>query len=216
VPARDYRIVDNFFAITGDRISFGVYDTWTFGPGLVPTDGFHSLNKDPDDINDVPFVLRNSPTNLRDQTGMIGAAGGPPAVPDGMAGTAPMTVAALALDGSSLRVSYDVASCTTDAANHHIIYGQKSGLPAAPGGIYTPLGGVCGIGNAVPYDWIGTPVPDDGLGLIWFLAVTTDTSGVEGSWGQDSLGNEQSGPGNGSASGICGLTRSLVNACGHP
>ena len=214
VPARDYKIDPNFFAVTGDRLNFAVYDTWTFG-GIVPTDGTSSLNKNEDDLADTPFVARNSPTNLHEQTGTIGAAGGPPAVPDGLGGTTPLLVASSTPDGSSLRVSYDIASCTNSVANHHIIYGQKSGLPAAPGGIYTPLGAVCGIGNTVPYDWLGTPTPDDGLRLVWFLVVTTDSSGVEGSWGKDSLGNERNGPGNAGASGICAVTRSLVNACGH-
>jgi len=214
VPVRDYKIDPNFFAVTGDRLNFAVYDTWTFG-AIVPTDGTNSLNKSEEDATDTPFVARNSPTNLHNDTGTIGAAGGPPAVPDGLGGTTPLLVAAPTPDASNLRLSYDVASCATDAANHHIIYGQKSGLPSAPGGIYTPLGGVCNIGNTVPYDWIGTPVPDDGLMLIWFLVVTTDSSGVEGSWGKDSLGNERSGPGNGGSSGICAVTRSLTNACGH-
>jgi hypothetical protein len=215
VPPRDYKIVDNFFSTAGDRITFAVYDTWTFG-AIVPTDGINSLNKDPNDTTNTPFVRRNSPTNLLNQTGTIGAAGGPPAVPDGLGGTTPLTVAAPTPAASSLRLSYDVASCTTDAANHHIIYGQKSGLPSAPGGIYTPLGGVCNIGNTVPYDWIGAPTPDDGLKLIWFVVVTTDSAGVEGSWGKDSLGNERNGPGNGGSSGICAVTRSLTNGCGHP
>lgn len=215
VPARDYKIDDNFFATTGDRLVFSVYDTWIFGPGLVPTDGVGSLNKDEDDNADTPFVQRNSPTNVHDQTGTIGAAGGPPAVPDGLGGTTPLLVGSSTPDGSSLRLSHDIASCTNSVANHHIIYGQKSGLPALPGGLYTPLGAVCGIGNAVPYDWIGSPTPDDGLKLIWFLVVTTDSSGVEGSWGKDSLGNERNGLGNAGASGICAVTRSLTNACGH-
>ena len=215
VPKRDYEIEPNFFAIGGDTVTFSVYDTWTFGPGAVPTDGTNSLNKDVNDTSVPPFIRRNSPTNLLNQTGSIGAAGGPPAVPDGLGGTTPLLVAASTPDGSNLRVSYDIASCTSGMSDHHIIYGQKSGLPALPGGLYTPLGAVCGIGNAVPYDWIGVNPPDDGLRLLWFLVVTTDASGVEGSWGRDSLGNERSGLGNGGASGICGLTRSLVNTCGH-
>lgn len=215
VPVRDYKIDPNFLSAGGDTITFSVYDTWTFGAGLVPTDGTGSLNKDEDDINDTPFIQRNSPTNLHDQTGTIGAAGGPPAVPDGLGGTSPLVVSSSTPDGSNLRVSYDIASCTSSVADHHVIYGQKSGLPALPGGLYTPLGAVCGIGNTVPYDWVGTPTPDDGQRLLWFLVVTTDSSGVEGSWGKDSLGNERSGLGNGGASGICGLTRSLTNACGH-
>jgi hypothetical protein len=213
VPARDYRIVDNFFAVTGDRLNFAVYDTWTFG-GIVPTDGTNSLNKNEEDSTDTPFIARNSPTNIHNTTGTI-AAGGPPAVPDGLGGTTPLLVASSTPDGSSLRVSYDIASCAASVTNHHIIYGQKSGLPAAPGGIYTPLGAACAIGNAVPYDWLGTPTPDDGQRLLWFLVVTTDSSGVEGSWGKDSLGNERNGPGNAGSSGICAVTRSLTNACGH-
>jgi len=215
VPARDYKIDPNFFSAGGDTITFAVYDTWTIGPGLIPTDGTGSLNKNEDDSTDTPFTARNSPTNLNEQTGTIGAAGGPPAVPDGLGGTSPLLVSSSTPDGSNLRVSYDIASCTSSVADHHIIYGQKSGLPALPGGLYTPLGAVCGIGNTVPYDWAGAPVPDDGQRLLWFLVVTTDSSGVEGSWGKDSLGNERSGLGNGGASGICGLTRSLTNACGH-
>ena len=215
VPARDYKIDPNFFSPDGDTMTFSVYDTWAFGPGLVPTDGTGSLNKNENDDADTPFVARNSPTNLHDQTGTIGAAGGPPGVPDGLGGTNPLLVSASTQDGSSLRLSYDIASCTNSVANHHIIYGQKSGLPAVPGGLYTPLGAVCGIGNAVPYDWAGTPTPDDGQRLLWFLVVTTDSSGVEGSWGKDSLGNERNGLGNAGASGICAVTRSLTNTCGH-
>ena len=215
VPARDYKIDANFFSAGGDTVTFAVYDTWTFGPGLVPTDGTGSLNKNEDDDADTPFTARNSPTNLLEQTGTIGAAGGPPAVPDGLGGTSPLLVSSSTPDGSNLRLSYDIASCTNSVANHHIIYGQKSGLPAVPGGLYTPLGAVCGIGNAVPYDWASTPLPDDGQRLLWFLVVTTDSSGVEGSWGKDSLGNERNGPGNGGASGICAVTRSLTNTCGH-
>src|SRR5258706_13979723 len=47
VPARDYTIDPSFFALTGDRLNFAVYDTWNIGP--VPTDGTNSLNKNQED-----------------------------------------------------------------------------------------------------------------------------------------------------------------------
>jgi hypothetical protein len=74
---------------------------------------------------------------------------------------------------------------------------------------------VCGIGSTVPYTWTGVPQDTDGAGLLWFLVVATDAAGVEGSWGRDSAGGECLGPGNNGASGICAVTRSLSNTCGH-
>src|SRR5437773_5399248 len=121
-PTPDQIIVDHFFSTDTDTISFSVYDTLIFASGALPTDGVTSLNKDPNDATDTTFTAPNSPTNFADQTGSVNAAGGPPAVPDGTGGTTPMTVAALTRDGSSLRVSFDVASCT-NAADHHILFG---------------------------------------------------------------------------------------------
>ena len=213
-PAPDYIIADNFFSPGGDTITFSVYDTMIFPAGVHPTDGTNSLNKNEDDVGDVTFVARNSPTNLHEQTGSISAVSGPPGVPDGTGGTTPLTVAAVAPDGSTLRVSFDVASCT-NAANRHILFGQGRGLPAAPGGVFTLLGSVCGIGSTTPYDWVGVPQATDGSNLIWILMVATDASGVEGSWGVDSGGRERLGPGNNGASGTCAVTKSVANACGH-
>jgi hypothetical protein len=211
-PAPDHIIADHFFATGGDTIAFSVYDTLLFGAGQLPTDGTTSLNKDPDTA--VRTLALNSPTNFAGQTGSVNAAGGPPAVPDGTKGTTAMTALALTRDGSSLRISFDVTSCT-GAADHQIVYGQRSGLPTTPGGIYRPLGGVCRIGKTSPYDWAGVPEPTDGGNLIWFLVVATDSSGVEGSWGVDSDGRERTGPGNNGASGTCAVVKDFTNACGH-
>ena len=95
-------------------------------------------------------------------------------------------------DASSLLVSFDTRSCT-NAADYHILYGERRNLPAAP----------------------GVPQAQDGSGLIWFLVVSTDASGVEGSWGVDSSNKECVGPGNGGASGICAVVKSVANTCGH-
>jgi hypothetical protein len=118
-PVPNYTIVDNFFSTTGDAISFATYDTLSFTAGMLPTNGTTSLNKDPNDATDTVFMAPNSPTNYADQTGSV-SAGGPPAVPDGRSGTTPVTVVPTAPDGSSLQVSYDLASCN-NGANRHIL-----------------------------------------------------------------------------------------------
>jgi hypothetical protein len=120
----------------------------------------------------------------------------------------------LSPDGSALRVSFDVTSCTS-AAGHFILYGQRSSLPSAPGGTFTLLDGVCTLGTTSPYDWVGVPDAIDGSGLIWFLVVARDVSFTEGSWGVDSRGVERAGPGNTGASGICAVVKSTTNTCGH-
>jgi hypothetical protein len=125
-----------------------------------------------------------------------------------------MTVASLNADGSNLQVSFAVGSCT-NAANHHILYGQRSGLPAALGGTFTLLGSNCSIGTTSPYSWLGVPQASDGSGLIWFLVVATNSSGIEGSWGKDKNGNERVGPGNNGASGTCAVLKDVTNTCGH-
>jgi hypothetical protein len=215
-PAPDYIIPDHFFSTGGDTLSFAVYDTMIFGAGALPINGTNSLQKDQEDPTDTNIVGVNSPTNLHEQTGSVSAITGPPGVPDGTAGTTPLRVASLAADGSSLRVSFDTTSCASNVANHHIVYGQRAGFPAAPGGIYTPLGSVCAIGNASPYDWTGVPDPTDGSGLIWFIVVATDSAGVEGSWGVDGAHNERRGPGNNGADGTCSVVKDAANTCGHP
>ncbi|HKQ98153.1 MAG TPA: hypothetical protein VJV75_09785 [Candidatus Polarisedimenticolia bacterium] len=215
-PTVDYTIPANFFATGGDTISFAVYDTMIFAAGALPTNGTSSLQKDEDDINDIAFVDVNSPTNLHEVTGSVAVVTGPPAVPDGSAGSAPLQVAPLLADGTALRLSFDTQACTANVVNHHIVFGQKSGFPATPGGVYTPLGSVCSVGNVSPYDWLNVPNPPDGLGLIWFIMTTTDATGVEGSGGEDSAGNERRGPGTNGSSGICATAKSVVNTCGNP
>src|SRR5262245_48911507 len=213
-PTPDYTIPSNFFSPAGDTLTFAVYDTWIFG-AIVPTDGVKSLNKNQEDSTDTPFTAVNSPTNLAERTGSVTVVSGPPAVPDGTAGTSPLLVSPLASDGSRLRLSFDTTACTANVATRHVLYGQKSGFPPAPGGVLTPMRAVCNIGNTSPYDWLGAPNPTDGFNLIWIVMMTTDGSGIEGSWGEDSAGIERRGPGTNGSSGICALDKSVANACGH-
>ena len=213
-PTPDHIIVDNFFSTSGDTISFSVYDTMVFGAGTLPVDGTHSLNKDPNDDTDTNFTATNSPTNFNDASGSVNAGSGPPGVPDGSGGTTPMTVSALAADGSNLQVSFSTGACN-NAATHHILYGQRTNLPGGAGGTISLLGSQCAIGTSSPYAWNAVPAPSDGKGLIWFIVVATNGSGLEGSWGRDSAGNERLGPGNGGASGSCALVRDTSYSCGH-
>jgi hypothetical protein len=213
-PTPDHIIPNNFFSTTADTIAFDVYDTLVFSAGQLPTNGITSLNRDPDDPTHTIFPASNSPRNFAGQQGSVNASSGPPGVPDGTGGMTPMTVASLNADGSNLQVSFAVGSCT-NAANHHILYGQRSGLPAALGGTFTLLGSTCSIGTTSPYSWLGVPQASDGSGLIWFLVVATNTSGIEGSWGKDKNGNERVGPGNNGASGTCAVLKDVTNTCGH-
>ncbi len=214
-PAPDHIIPANFFSTAGDTLAFAPYDTMIFTGAQLPTDGVTSLNKDPNDNSDTLFTATNSPTNYSNQTGSVVVVSGPPAVPDGTGGTTPLQVTPDAADGSILALAFDISACT-NVDDHHVVYGQASGLPAAPGGTFTLLGAVCAIGAASPFQWTGVPEAGDGSGILWFLVVTTDSGGVEGSWGMDGLLAERHGPGAEGSSGICATTKSVANACGRP
>ena len=60
-----------FFDTTGDTVSFGTYDSFTFG--TVPTNGTDSLEK--------TGITTNSPTNYAGATGSVNAAPPPSPVP---------------------------------------------------------------------------------------------------------------------------------------
>jgi len=192
-----------FFATTGDTLRYSPYDTRTFGAGVLPTDGVHSLSK-------LLAVQVNSPTNYAGQTGSVDASPAPPGVPAGS-----VTVAKLDSEGSNLAVSFDSATCTGDA-DYQILYGDKSQLPASPAGAFAVAGAACAIGGTSPYAWSSVPSAADGSGLLWWIVVATNGGSKEGSWGDDGDGAERLGPGSGGSSGQCGVTtRDLGNACGH-
>ncbi|HKY33929.1 MAG TPA: hypothetical protein VJV23_15470 [Candidatus Polarisedimenticolia bacterium] len=208
-PTPNYIIPSNFFSVSGDTLKYSSFDTWVIP--AIPTDGVNSHNRSG------PATALNSPTNYAGQTGSVNAnpAPAPPAVPDGSAGSTPMTVQALDATGSALSVAWDTATCTGND-EHAIVYGQGSGLPAGPGEAFTLMGSVCDLGASSPFLWDPSPVADDGSGLIWWLIVVNDGATTEGSWGRNSAGQERLGPGAGGSSGQCGVSaRSLSNTCGH-
>jgi hypothetical protein len=118
------------------------------------------------------------------------SAGGPKPVPDGrLSGTA-QRGAKVTADGANLSLTYDTATCTQ--ADHSILYGLLTALNPI-----TPSGGVCGIGNASPYAWNGSPA-----GNIWWVIVG-DGGTTESSWGQKYTGGAYSQR-SASASNQCG------------
>jgi len=139
----------------------------------------------------------------------------PPAVPDGDAGTVPMTATRLDPTGSQILVDWDTSSCG-DNASHVLIYGEGSGLPVALGQTYAPTGAACEVGATAPFTWTAAPAAGDGSGLIWWLMLVDDEAGTEASWGQDSSGAERDGPGFNGSSGQCAATdKDLTNSCGQ-
>ncbi len=208
-PTPDETIPDNFINLNGDSIRYGPpYDFLTFGPGALPTNGILSLRKG-------GGTGVNSPTNYAGDTGSVDASPPPPpAVPDGTGVTTPLTVVALDSTGSSLSLSWDTSTCT-GADEHHIVFGEGSMLPASPGGTFGVTGSVCSISSS-PFTWNSVPAATDGTRLLWWVMVVDDGTGIEGSWGLDSAGNERIGPGPGGSSGVCGVTsKQVTNVCGQ-
>src|SRR5262245_34951790 len=201
-PTVDYTIVANFFNPATDTIGYSTWDpSWPVSN--VPTDGVTSLLR-----NNTTAV--NSPTNYAGQSGSVNA--NPPAPAAVPAGS--MTVTPLDTTGTSLQIAWDTATCT-GSTQHQILFGQRSNLPAAPGGTFGLLGSVCGLGATSPFTWNGVPSDSDGRGLLWWV-LTVQTQSTEGSWGKDSAGVERIGPGAGGSSGQCSITaRSTTNTCGN-
>lgn len=194
------------FAPTDTSVQYNPYDTATWTAGALPTDGIHSLQRTGPGL---PLVVStNSPTNYAGTTGSVNAAPPIPGVPG-------LLVSKVTSDGASLQITFNTATCG-DGNDHQILYGDRSGLPAALGGTFTPLGGACSIGTTSPYGWAGTPNAADGSGLLWFLVVGEDNAGKEGPWGQQSGSLERSGPGTGGASNVCSATaKDTASTCGN-
>jgi hypothetical protein len=84
-PTPDYLIPSGFFAMNGDTLRYSPsagYDTFTFGPGELPTDGMRCIQLT--DFNTDAFVTGlNSPTNYAGQSGQVVAGGAIPTISTG-------------------------------------------------------------------------------------------------------------------------------------
>ena len=146
--------------------------------------------------------------------------GGAPNATAGLIGVSidsPPPVIGMVVDkpvGGDLVISWDDTACGI-AEDHRLVYGFGSQLPSTPGGVYVPSGSVCAIGTGLPYTWVASPDPSqDFSGLLWWLLVATEGTGVEGSAGLDGGGIQRSGPGPGGSSGECAPgVRNTSNSC---
>jgi subtilisin-like proprotein convertase family protein len=115
----------------------------------------------------------------------------PPPIPDGTGEGDPVGVDKLG--GSQLLVSWD-DRCSPAAAK--ILYGPLGGVAT-----HDLFGAECGI--AQPHVW-SPPLAGD----LWFVVVSEDGAGAEGSWGLASPANERNGL---TGSGTCGSTSKDVS-----
>ena len=211
-PDLDFTIPNGFLRLgtAADSVAYGPpYDTLAVPSGAIPLDGIRSFN-------DGGVIADNTPTNYAGDEGFVDASPPPqpPGVPDGTGGSQPMLVTPLALDGSSLSISWDTSVCTGDS-QHSILYGDGSMFPTAPGNAFGLLGGVCAVGGTSPFVWSSVPTAADSTRILWWVIVVNAGSS-EGSWGTDSAGTERLGPGTGGSSGQCSITAlSTTNVCGH-
>jgi uncharacterized repeat protein (TIGR01451 family) len=121
----------------------------------------------------------------------------PPSVPDGTFGAA-MTCSRAAADGSSIDLAWDVSSCT--GAGYKALYGSLATLPS-----YALDGAACGLGTWGSATWSGVPAGD-----LWYVVVSSDGAGIEGSWGSGTAGPI----GGTSASSLCSdTTRNNAGTC---
>ncbi|MDX1390142.1 MAG: hypothetical protein R3344_13195, partial [Acidobacteriota bacterium] len=109
-PTPDHIIAANSFSISADSLQWHIYvaSILSFTAGELPTDGINSLDQ-------AGGTAVNSPTNFNNESGSVDASSGPPAVPDGSAGSNPMTVAKQDATGSTLEVFWDyfTSSCNS-------------------------------------------------------------------------------------------------------
>src|SRR5262245_24730030 len=117
----------------------------------------------------------------------------PPPVPDGSFGT-PMHAVRTVPDGSAIQIAWDVS--TGPAPGDHLLYGPLAGVSA-----YTVGGAACTIGGSGTALWTVAPP-----GNVWFLVVSENGTGMEGTWGRNSSGGDVGGS---APSGLCGTTARL-------
>ena len=211
-PDLDFTIPDGFLRLgtAADSVTYGApYDTLAVPSGAIPLDGVQSFN-------DGAVIADNTPTNYAGEVGFVDASPPPqpPGVPDGTGGSTPMLVTPLDLTGDTLSISWDTSVCTGDS-EHHILYGDGSMFPTAPGNPFGLLGSVCAVGGTSPFVWNSVPAAADSTGILWWVIVVK-AGASEGSWGTDSAGTERLGPGTSGSSGQCTVTSlSTTNVCGH-
>ena len=110
-----------------------------------------------------------------------------------------MTCSRAAPGGSAIAQNWDTTTCT--AENYNVIYGSLANVST-----YTLGGAGCALATVGQATWSGVPA-----GNLWFVIVSQNGSGTEGSWGTTSAGAQRNGT---AASAQCGNTsRSNALTC---
>jgi tRNA(Arg) A34 adenosine deaminase TadA len=117
-------------------------------------------------------------------------ASGPPEVPGGAPGE-PLTAGRVDSGGSAIELHWDTQGCGT--TDYHLLHGLLADVRDL-----APTGAACGLDLDGTHVWTGVPAQS-----LWFLVVSSDAAGNEGSWGTDSSGAERN---HGTPSGACGTS----------
>jgi hypothetical protein len=121
---------------------------------------------------------------------------GPPSVPDGSGGTTAMRGSRVTPSGDSIAVTWDTTTCS--AAGYNLLYGDLANVSS-----YALSGSACGIGTGGSFTWNSVPAGD-----LFFLVVSTNGAGTEGSWGNHSQLGERHGL---VPSGQCSITAKEIS-----
>jgi hypothetical protein len=117
-------------------------------------------------------------------------------VPDGSAGSEPMTCQRSATASDQIRLFWDPLLCG-GSTDYNLIVGNLSDVSD-----YTLQSAECAIGSLGAYNWSGVPAGD-----LYFLLVGVHECPIyESSWGTNSLGAERNGS---VPSNLCGVTTKI-------
>ncbi len=118
-------------------------------------------------------------------------AAGPPSVPRGSLDTT--------RNGAGIDLTWNAATCT--ATDYNLLYGDLSNVST-----HALQGSVCALGNGGSFTWASPPSGD-----LFFVVVSTDGAGAEGSWGLTRTLAERNGT---TPSNECGVTlKNATNYC---
>jgi hypothetical protein len=124
---------------------------------------------------------------------------GPAAAPDGSGFTSPLTGERLAIGGDTIGLTWDAGSCP--AAEYNLLYGDLASVSTL-----TLSGSECSLGTGGGFTWNDVPA-----GSLFFIVVSDDAVGTEGSWGRDGYGGERNAY---TPSGECGVSyKETSNSC---
>ncbi len=116
---------------------------------------------------------------------------GPAATPDGSGLTSPLVGDRLTVSGDTIGLTWDAGSCP--AAEYNLLYGDLANVSTM-----ALFGSECSLGTGGSYTWSGVPAGD-----LFYIIVSDDSAGTEGSWGHDGYGGERNAY---TPSGECGIS----------